>query len=85
MSNFSFSHSVFYPSGELSASIIKFEIAVCNSFILKSLKFVVWERVKRRRTGYGSTESFDETIIVKDKIEEKIEKKEFYKMTVSRS
>ena len=29
-SNFSFFHSVFYPFGELSASFIEFEIAVCN-------------------------------------------------------
>ena len=27
--NFSFSHSVFYPFGELSAIFIKFEIVVC--------------------------------------------------------
>ena len=31
-SNFSFSHSVFYPSGELSASFIESEIVVCNLF-----------------------------------------------------
>ena len=31
-SNFSFSHSVFYPSRELSAIFIKFEIVVCNLF-----------------------------------------------------
>ena len=37
-SNFSFSHSVFYSFGELSASFIKFKID-------RSLKFVVWERV----------------------------------------
>ena len=36
-SNFSFSHSVFYPFGELSAIFIKFEIVVCKLF---------WERVK---------------------------------------
>ena len=30
MSNFSFSHSVFYPFGELSAIFIKFEIVVCK-------------------------------------------------------
>ena len=29
MSNFSFSHSVFHPFGELSAIIIEFEIVVC--------------------------------------------------------
>ena len=29
-SNFSFSHSVFYPFGELSAIVIKFEIVVCK-------------------------------------------------------
>ena len=31
-SNFSFSHSVFYPFGELSAFFIKFEIVVCKLF-----------------------------------------------------
>ena len=31
-SNFSFSHSVCYPFGELSAIFIKFEIAVCKLF-----------------------------------------------------
>ena len=31
-SNFSFSHSVFYCFGELSAIFIKFEIVVCNIF-----------------------------------------------------
>ena len=42
-SNFSFSHSVFYPFGELSATFNKFEIVVCKLF-----QFVVWERVKGR-------------------------------------
>ena len=31
-SNFSFSHSVFYPFGELSAIAITFEIVVCKLF-----------------------------------------------------
>ena len=31
-SNFSFSHRVFYPFGELSAIFIKFEIVVCRLF-----------------------------------------------------
>ena len=31
-SNFSFSHSVFYPFGELSGILIKFEIVVCKLF-----------------------------------------------------
>ena len=31
-SNFSFSHSVFYPSGELSAISIKLEIVICIHF-----------------------------------------------------
>ena len=45
--NFSFSHSLFYPSEELSPILIKFEIVVCKIFLFgKSLKFVVWERVK---------------------------------------
>ena len=32
MSNFSFSHSVFYLFGELSAISVKFEIVVCKHF-----------------------------------------------------
>ena len=32
MSNFSFSHSVFYPFGELPAIFIKFEFVVCRLF-----------------------------------------------------
>ena len=32
MSNFSFSHSVFYPFQELSAIFVKFEIVVCKLF-----------------------------------------------------
>ena len=32
MSNFSFSHSVFYPYRELSAIFIKFEIVICKLF-----------------------------------------------------
>ena len=32
MSNFSFSHSAFYPFGELSTVLIKFEIVVCKLF-----------------------------------------------------
>ena len=32
MSNFPLSHSVFYPSGELSVISIKFEIVICNVF-----------------------------------------------------
>ena len=31
-SNFSFSHSVFYPFGERSTILIKFEIVVCKFF-----------------------------------------------------
>ena len=46
-SNFSFSRSVFYPFEELSAIFIKFKIVVCKHFwVWKSLKFIVWERVK---------------------------------------
>ena len=45
-SNFSFFHGVFYPFGQLSAIFIKFEI-VCKFFsVWKTLKFVIWERVK---------------------------------------
>ena len=49
-SNFYFSHSVFYPFGELSAIFIKFKIIVCKTlWVWKSLKLVVWERVNSER------------------------------------
>ena len=38
-SNFSFSHSVFYPFGELSIIFIKFELLSANSFNLEESKF----------------------------------------------
>ena len=38
-SNFSFSHSVFYPFGELSAMFIKFEIVVCKLSQFINLSF----------------------------------------------
>ena len=45
-SNFSFSLSVFYQFGELSAIFIKLEIVVCKLLsVWKSLKFGVGERV----------------------------------------
>ena len=37
-SNFSFSHSVFYPFGEHSAIFIKHEIVVCKLFGLEEFK-----------------------------------------------
>ena len=37
-SNFSFSHSVFYPFGELSAIFIKFEIVICKLFHVGSVE-----------------------------------------------
>ena len=44
--NFSFSHSVSYPLGELSSIFIEFEIAVCKLFQFRRvLKFAFWERV----------------------------------------
>ena len=45
-SNFSFSHSVFYPFGELTTIFMKFKIVVCKLSVWKSLKYVVWERVE---------------------------------------
>ena len=43
-----FPHSVFYPFGEHSAVFIRFEIFVCRLSGWKSLRFVVWERVKEK-------------------------------------
>ena len=46
-SNFSFSHSIFYSFGKLSAIFIKLKILVCKTlWVWKSLELVVWERVK---------------------------------------
>ena len=41
--NFSFSHNVFYPFGELSAIFVKIEIVVGKLFQCGSLKFVLWD------------------------------------------
>ena len=47
-SNFSFSHTVFYPLRELSAIFMYFKIVVCKLFQNRNTpKFVVWERVKQ--------------------------------------
>ena len=46
-SNFSFSHSICYTFVEHSSIFVKFEIFVCKLSVWKSLKFVVWEWVKR--------------------------------------
>ena len=45
-SNFSFSHSVFYLFGELSAIFFKYEIVVWKNIVWKGLKFIIWERAK---------------------------------------
>ena len=46
-SNFSFCHGVFYQCLELSAFFIKFEFCCLQTLsVWKSLKFVIWERVK---------------------------------------
>ena len=37
-SNFSFSHSIFYPFGELSSTFIKFKIVVCKLLSLEESK-----------------------------------------------
>ena len=42
----------FYPFVELPTILIKFEIVVCKLFAFESLKFVVWERVKKERWLY---------------------------------
>ena len=55
MSNFSFSHSAFYPLGELFAIFIKLKNCRLQALsIWKSLKFVVWERVKDYTTCNSS-------------------------------
>ena len=39
-SNFSFFHSVFYPSRDLPTNVVKSEIVVCNFFKFGSLQFL---------------------------------------------
>ena len=47
MSNVSISHIVFYPFGELSVIFIKFQNCRLQTLSeWKSLKFVIWERIK---------------------------------------
>ena len=47
MSDFSFSHSVFYSFVEFSAIFIKLKTVFCKTLsVWMSLKFVIWERVK---------------------------------------
>ena len=43
ISNFFFSHSVFYPFGELSVIFIELKIVVCKLFQFGRVKFVVWK------------------------------------------
>ena len=55
VSNFSSSHSAFYPLGELSATFIKLKNCRLQALpIWKSLKFVVWEKVKDYTTCNSS-------------------------------
>ena len=46
MSNFSFSHGVSYPIGELSAIVVKsWNYCLQSLSVWKSLKFAFWERI----------------------------------------
>ena len=54
-SNFSFSHSVFYPIEELYAIFIKFEIVVWKLCQFRSVKFVVLERVNYSFADFSIT------------------------------
>ena len=48
LNNFSFSHSVFYPFGELSAIFIKLRMVICKTLSFwKSPKLVVWDKVNQ--------------------------------------
>ena len=54
MSNFSFSHSVFFPIQKLSAIFIKFGIVVCKPFWFGSVQNLL-KRVKNRLSDAIST------------------------------
>ena len=59
-SNFSFSHSVFNPFGELPAIFIKFKIVVCKTVsIWKCLKFVIWERILKSQEDCNQPMEFN--------------------------
>ena len=47
--NFSFSQCFLPVYREFSSISIKFEIVDCNFFVLKSLKFIIWERVNESK------------------------------------
>ena len=56
MSNFSISHCAFYPLGELSVIYVKLKkLRLQTLSVWKSLKFVVWERVKDYTTCNSSS------------------------------
>ena len=57
-SNFSFSQIVFYPFWELFAIFIKLKIVTCKLVLVrKSLKFIIWEKVKQWYSNKKSLES----------------------------
>ena len=57
-SNFSFSHNVFYPSGELSAIFIKYKNCHLQTLsVWKRLKFVILERVNPHNTFWRPWET----------------------------
>ena len=71
-SNFSFSHRVFYSFLELSAIFTKFENCLLQILtVWKSLKSVVWERVKAltNKTELKKAKMFVENIIKKKTLE----------------
>ena len=64
-SNFSFSHTVFYPFDKLSTIFIKLKIVVCKLFQFgRVLKTVVWERVKSQ--SLSSSHSLSLLCTIKD-------------------
>ena len=49
LSNLSFSHSVFYPFGELSAIFYQIQNCLLQTLsVWKSLRFVIWKGIKKR-------------------------------------
>ena len=68
MSNFSFSHSVFYPFGELSARFINFKIVVCNLFQfgrVQTLSFGKGIRVIFKLRALFCNEGMPKTVLIK--------------------
>ena len=56
-SNFSFSHSIFYPLENFSPFPTNVKVSSATLLIWESLKFIIWERVKTKRQNLDNSKS----------------------------